>query len=62
MWKPKRTAHELTALIKQRATAAQKAPWPPKVDIIKAEHTAKLASNSREPGNHRRGGDTYSAH
>jgi hypothetical protein len=34
MWKPKRTAQKLTALIKQRATAAQKAPWPPKMTML----------------------------
>jgi hypothetical protein len=34
MWKPKRTAEELTALIKQRATAAQGAPWPAKMTML----------------------------
>jgi hypothetical protein len=34
MWKPKRTAEELTALIKQRATAAQGALWPAKMTML----------------------------
>jgi hypothetical protein len=35
MWKPKRTADELTDLIKQRATATQGgAPWPAKMTML----------------------------
>jgi hypothetical protein len=34
MWKPRRTAHELTALIKERATATQAAPWPTKMTML----------------------------
>jgi hypothetical protein len=34
MWKPKRTAHELADLIKQRVMATQGAPWPPKMTML----------------------------
>lgn len=35
MWKPKRTADELTDLIEQRATATQGgAPWPAKMTML----------------------------
>jgi hypothetical protein len=34
MWKPKRTAEELTALIRERAAAAQNAPWPAKMTML----------------------------
>jgi hypothetical protein len=34
MRKPRRTAHELTAMIRQRATATQGAPWPTKMTML----------------------------
>jgi hypothetical protein len=34
MWKPKRTADELTAIIKMSATASQGAPWPAKMTML----------------------------
>jgi hypothetical protein len=34
MRKPGRTAHELTAMIRQRATVTQGAPWPAKMTML----------------------------
>jgi hypothetical protein len=34
MRKPRRTADELTALIREGATAAQRAPWPAKMTML----------------------------
>ena len=34
MRRPRRTAHELTAMIRQRATATQGAPWPTKMTML----------------------------
>ena len=34
MRRPRRTAHELTAMIRQRATATQGARWPTKMTML----------------------------